>query len=400
MFFGMTVGTIAPRQAWFGLSPLSAVPSSVSRLSLIDALKAVASQIIVLHHLAFYGPMSDVARTLAPTLIDGLSSYGRWAVQVFLVIGGFLAARSLAPNGTASTGLRLIPLLWRRYLRLVLPLAAVLLLAIAASAIASHWMDHDSIPERARPLQFLAHLLLLQGVTGVDSLSAGMWYVAIDFQLFALFALSLWIASKAPARWRTVATLTLISAFALAALMYFNTRPDWDNWGVYFFGSYALGALSFWGAQPGRRHWAMLIYSATLLALVLTFRERLLALAVAVVLWLDQLGGGMQRWGNARWLTRLASVSYSVFLVHFPVLLLVNGAFTAFLPATPAVQAFGMALAWAASLLAGSLFYRWVEAPSGRWLADRKPTGSSRDTRVHDLVSLSRPVAREGADAR
>ncbi|MEY4755596.1 MAG: hypothetical protein RJA34_494, partial [Pseudomonadota bacterium] len=29
------------------------------RLALIDALKAIGAQFIVLHHLAFYGPMSD-----------------------------------------------------------------------------------------------------------------------------------------------------------------------------------------------------------------------------------------------------------------------------------------------------------------------------------------------------
>ena len=38
----------------------------MKRLPFIDALKALASQLIVLHHLAFYGPMSDYARSLAP----------------------------------------------------------------------------------------------------------------------------------------------------------------------------------------------------------------------------------------------------------------------------------------------------------------------------------------------
>lgn len=64
--------------------------SANTRLPLVDALKAIASQLIVLHHLAFYGPMSDVAFPLAPSAISWLSEYGRMAVQVFLVIGGFL----------------------------------------------------------------------------------------------------------------------------------------------------------------------------------------------------------------------------------------------------------------------------------------------------------------------
>ena len=32
---------------------------------------------------------------------------------------------------------------------------------------------------------------VLHGILGVDSLSAGVWYIAIDFQLFALTALLL-----------------------------------------------------------------------------------------------------------------------------------------------------------------------------------------------------------------
>jgi len=70
-----------------------------SRLAFIDALKAVASQLIVLHHLAFYGPMSDYAQELFPGLMSWLYDYARIAVQAFLVIGGFLAAQALTRDG-------------------------------------------------------------------------------------------------------------------------------------------------------------------------------------------------------------------------------------------------------------------------------------------------------------
>ncbi len=85
----------------------SVVSSVASRLVFIDALKALASQLIVLHHLAFYGPMSDYAQTIAPDLISWLYDYARIAVQVFLVIGGFLttqASWTLALMVRRSTG--------------------------------------------------------------------------------------------------------------------------------------------------------------------------------------------------------------------------------------------------------------------------------------------------------
>ena len=106
-----------------------------SRLPCIDALKAVSSQLIVLQHLAFYGPMSDTAYRLAPGLVDWLYDYARIAVQVFLVISGFLAARSLAPHGRLEIREHPLAMLWRRYLKLVVPFAAALLLSIAGAAL-------------------------------------------------------------------------------------------------------------------------------------------------------------------------------------------------------------------------------------------------------------------------
>jgi peptidoglycan/LPS O-acetylase OafA/YrhL len=142
-------------------------------MAFIDALKAVASQLIVLHHLAFYGPMSDVARELAPALISWLSQDARIAVQVFLVVGGFLAARTLAPQGTLVAG-NPLAVLYRRYFKLAVPYVAALLFAVACASFAGQLMEHDSIPEAPEAWQFLAHALLLQNLLGYDALSAGV----------------------------------------------------------------------------------------------------------------------------------------------------------------------------------------------------------------------------------
>ena len=94
---------------------------SAQRLPGIDALKALGCVLIVWHHLAFYGPMSDVVHTAAPGLVNWLYDYGRMAVQIFLVVGGFLATASLAPQGR-SVIREPLPLILRRYRRLALPL--------------------------------------------------------------------------------------------------------------------------------------------------------------------------------------------------------------------------------------------------------------------------------------
>ena len=60
-------------------------------------------------------------------------------------------------------------------------------------------------------------------------------------------------------------------------------------------------------------------------------------------------------------------MSSSVFLVHFPVCLLVNAVVSCLWPASPAMNALGMAAAMALSLAAGRLLYERVERRVPSW---------------------------------
>jgi len=343
--------------------------SSGSRLAFIDALKALASQLIVVHHLAFYGPMSDYALPLAPNLIPWLYDYARIAVQAFLVMGGFLAVQALARDGRL-TDKPVLGLIWRRYLKLVPPYLGALLLAIASAAIASRLMVHESIPEPPTLARFVAHLFLLQGILGCVGISADVWYVAIDFQLYALLLVTLWLARhtlpQAP-----LAGRALVIALMLASLFYFNRDDGLDNWAIYFFGAYGLGATVYWNVQRGKAPtWLGLIVALVVAALVIDFRLRIaVALTVALALGLARFSGFMENWPRLKLIDWLGQTSYSVFLVHYPVCLLVNTLFERFVPHTPAIQLFGMGVAWAASITVGALFYRQVECRAQKLLA-------------------------------
>lgn len=333
------------------------------RLALIDALKALGSQFIVLHHLAFYGPMTDWTSQWMPRVMRWLSQDARMAVQIFLVVAGFLAVRSLAPRGILVAPDPLA-LLKKRYVRTALPYLVALLLSVVCAELARHWMVHDSIPDRPEWGQFLAHALLLHSVLNIDSISAGVWYVAIDFQLFGLLLGLLWLARVLNGRMALGVAFVLMGV--ASSLYGFNLDASWDAWAVYFLGAYGLGALVSWATQPQRGLWgAFWLALLTLLvsgSLLVEFRGRIaLALAVAVLLGLAQLGGWLERWPRSRVVAYLGQISYSVFLVNFPVALVVNAWFTRFAPADAAVQTIGVVVAWIACNVVGALFYHWIE---------------------------------------
>ena len=338
-----------------------------TRLAFIDALKAIASQLIVLHHLAFYGPMSDVANELAPALFSWLSQDARIAVQVFLVIGGFLAAKALAPAGQLID-VAPLALLKKRYLKLTIPYLAAVLLAMLCAAIARSLNHHESIPNPPTVWQVLAHIALLQNILDFDSLSAGVWYIAIDFQLFTLLLATLWLARTAGGVATQRLGMLLVSTLALASLLYFNRDSNWDNWALYFFGAYALGTLSYWIGEAEQPRGLLLMVIVVVAALLIDFRSRIaVALLTALALGMARRSGVMESWPKGKVLAYLGKISYSVFLVHFPVVLVVNAVFTRIAPQNPAINALGIAFAWAASIAVGGGFFRTIERRASYW---------------------------------
>lgn len=349
--------------------------SGSEQSGLINLLKAIAAQLIILHHLAFYGPMSDHVRPVVPDVIDWLDDHARIAVQVFLVAAGFLAAQSLCQSRSYLVR-HPLRMLWRRYMKLVPPFLIATLITIGASTWARLWMTHDSISAPPQLVQLIAHALLVHSILGVESISAGAWYVAIDFQLYAVLLLQLWLAmqmqamTQCPLPWLMPG---LVVALVVASLLHFNPDPAWDVWALYFFGSYGLGALAWWVSEPVQRraHVGLLLVAMlvpSLAALIIDYRSRI-AVALSVACCLALTGRVRLPWLDRLTLVRrLGKASYSIFLIHFAVCLVVNAAFTRYVAGQPRWQAIGMLVAWAASVAAGIGFYRWVERPLNRLL--------------------------------
>lgn len=336
---------------------------SSGRIVAGDWLKALAAQVIVLHHLAFYGPMADHAWPLAPMLWSWLADEGRFVVQVFLVVGGLLAARAVAPEGRLRPGFALAPAVVQRYLRLALPVLGALVLAVIAAAFARAGMAHEATPDAPTAGQLLAHLFLVHDLAGVEGLSAGLWYVAIDFQshllLLALLGACALLRVPGAAPW-------LVAAGVAASLFVFNRRDAWDVLAPYHFAAFGLGVLVAWWGRDARRAAGIALLFA--LALALEFRPRIaLAGLVGGGLWLLALRGRLEQGTLPRVVAWLSARSYALFLVHYPVCLVVNTVFERWVSHAPVPQAIGVLLAWALSLLAADGFQRVLERPVQRW---------------------------------
>ena len=351
-----------------------------SQYWLIDVLKVVAAQIIVLHHCVSYGELASAAKELLPSVSSFLFHYGRYAVQIFLVMAGYLAAQSAEKAFAISHahsklgGSRLVAqLAMRRYLRLVGPYVAALFITIVCAALARQWSADEYIGQPETIAQILAHLFLLQGLLGYDSISAGVWYVAIDWQLFTALAVIYAVFQ------RPVMRIGVISILIVASLLYFNRHASFENSFIYFIGAYGLGILAYWagslkaikdGINPVNAKRILLAIALILLlsALHSVWLRNYLALGIAFLL----LYAGNRSYPNPQsWLARAmqwaSARAYCAFLIHFAFILLVNTVLIGLGVQSPAVAVAAIGLLTVLSWIAANYLYRWVELPIGRW---------------------------------
>ncbi len=334
----------------------------------IDLLKALACVLIVGHHLANYSPMADVSAAWMPQFIAFLYNDGRMAVQIFLVAAGYLTACAWLPL-LAQSKFSIWPKVRARYLRLSIPLFAALACTVLITAWVRPYFEPLDLSDPPEFSQVLAHLFLLQDLTWIPALSAGIWYVAIDFQLFLMA-----LASAVAAHWwhiqrgsrdvvRTVTWVWL--GLTCVSLFYWNRQPLHDNWGGYFFNAYGLGLCVASCKRAGLKLpvWA-LVLGLGLLAWSLEPRERLgVAVATALLLsWPAFLK--FDAVSLPKWVTWLSKISYSVFLIHYGVSLIVSAVVFNFWPEQMEANLVGMLVSLGLSIAAGALLFDQVEKPS------------------------------------
>jgi peptidoglycan/LPS O-acetylase OafA/YrhL len=351
-----------------------------SQYCLIDVLKVLAAQIIVLHHCVSYGQLALAASLQLPNVSSALFDYGRYAVQVFLVMAGYLAAQSAEKAFAIShahskvSGSRLVAqLAIRRYLRLVGPYIVALLITIVCAALARQWSVDEYIGQPETIAQVLAHLFLLQGLLGYESISAGVWYVAIDWQLFTALAVIYAVFQRQMVR------IGIISILIVASLLYFNRHASFEDSFIYFIGSYGLGILAYWASGLNaikasiNQASAKKILLAIAIILILSvlhsvWLRNYLALGIAFLL----LYAGNRTYSDPQsWLARVtqwaSARAYCAFLIHFAFILLANTALLALHVESPVIGLSLIALVSVLSWIAAAYLYRRVELPIGRW---------------------------------
>ncbi|MCF4006387.1 acetyltransferase [Corynebacterium uropygiale] len=319
----------------------------IRRVPGLDGIRGIAVAAVVLYH--FFGD-----------LLPG----GYLGVDVFFVLSGFLIT-SLLVREKAVTGRVSLSQFWLRRARRIFPAATFVLIIMTAIG---GWCGGDAAV--GLPRQFFSSLLFTNNWAQIIASRsyfadqgaeyfAHYWSLSVEEQFYVLwpllFLLIMKVAGKKRAR-RAILAFPLLLALLSALAMLLLYDPQQDPSRVYYgtdthaFGlllgvALALGLSSHssdpeadsWPVVTGRRTWGIPALVAMLVLLALfftlpdqspvTYRGGLLVASIATVVVVAGIvrGHTIPQWvGERRVLRHLGAISFSLYLWHWPVVIVLR----------------------------------------------------------------------------
>lgn len=371
-------------------------------LAHVEGLRAVAALTVYVNHA--YAQSWSVGLNEFPSGVLSLFSYslvaGHLAVSVFIVISGFCLA---LPVVAAGDRLRdgALEFFKRRARRILPPYygALALSLALIATVIGDKTGSLWDVPILVTWQSIVSHVLLLQDLFATGSINYVFWSIAVEWQLYFVFPLLVWGIRRHGAP--TVAALALGVGYALR-FGFADTRLARAN--PHYLGLFALGMLGaylvqskalqyrkyggldawkwlalaalaavvgmcwFWGFRESEKRFAYFDFPVAILALsVLVHSSR-------------SLNGLLRRGLSLRPLVFVGTFSYSLYLVHAPLLQLLWKFALRPLGISNALVFLALMTIGFALVLASSYgFFRVFEAPFLRKTGRLAPVASVAD---------------------
>lgn len=326
-------------------SDMEAMPGTPQRLLMLDLVRGLSALAVLLGHLRlalFPGFDLLIDPDIATKLAYLMTGFGNQAVVIFFVLSGYLVGgnvlRTRHRYDVAVYGIARISRLW-------VVLIPALLLTLALDMVIANWVPHVLKPEHMHHsgLDFVGNLFFLQTVwVPVWGSNGPLWSLACEAWYYVAFPLWVWgVLGSSNWSLRVFFLVLLVALMSAMPSRMFQLFPCW-----------VLGALAH--QAPESWHWLRhRVTGAVLLCLFLTGlgmsrlewiptaipRQDELTVALLCAAWCAHLHVSPRQTGSRRfwaWATRLSDMSFSLYLIHMPLVLLLVGAWSTapYLPPT------------------------------------------------------------------
>lgn len=350
-----------------------------ARFAFVDSLRGMAAVSIMVFHIWWYEPAPFVA--FGNRLVNDALLRTRGGVQILLVISGFVIAYTLRHVwGSWREGLLFIA---RRLVRLVPAYWAAIAIAMLTDYSCRNLWDLPSAVDGDHSVtRTIAHMTFVQDIFDHDALSAGLWTLCIEMQFYIVAVLGWSFAQRlfprpipTEPRPSGLGLLTVFAPLAFASLFSWRQMASTDHLVVHFLWMFFLGMLVWWTLDQTVPQWAFAIV-VVVAGIELIFDaewryENSVALLTALMIFAAGYYRRLDVWLNWWPLQYLGRISYSLYLIHFPICHVISAVGWKWYEDSPSPIQARLILfsSLVLSMLAAQLLYVLVEAPSARWSA-------------------------------
>ena len=302
------------------------------RLQGLDGLRAISALLVVWHHCFFmvWPPMYGKAPEGMAANMTSWLGFGHFPVVVFIVISGFCLGLPVAQNRWRGW-----KDFYKRRARRILPpyyasvvLSLVLIAVLIGQDTGTHW--DGSVPVKYG--EIWKHLLLVNNIFSAHEINGVYWSIAVEWQIYLLFPLLVWLWLK----WGpyAAATAAILIAYAISAKTH-GTPYHWTS--AHLLASFAFGLVAAYLYHHKRVARAVLAGVAALATAGVVYYCAITPIAEAsrhfptldipvgiaaacLLLLAVQPGTTPNRMLEVKGLRNTGTFSYSLYLVHMPLL--------------------------------------------------------------------------------
>jgi peptidoglycan/LPS O-acetylase OafA/YrhL len=312
-------------------------------LAFLDGIRALMAIIVVLEHIYQALRFSDDPPVLPKMLWNILAMFnvGQAPVVVFICLSGFVLTFPVL-NGNFDLG----SFAKKRFQRIYPPYIAGLVFSIVMT-LCCHWLQNESTTSVVSAGSLFTHTFLIHNFTKyITSLNGTHWTVAVEVQIYLLFAL-VWqpLACKFG---RTIPNVLFVVTPILITIAGYSLQYEYQLYVTYFTCG-GLTALCWTKCHAQERYkatvksisYAGYIILACVIGIIMTNRgayasslqapiDVLIAIATCLTILNLSFAGettlkpihAIKCGLETPILSRVASYSYSLYLIHYPIVIM------------------------------------------------------------------------------
>jgi peptidoglycan/LPS O-acetylase OafA/YrhL len=310
----------------------------------------VAALWVVFFHVGAAGHIARLEAQL-PRWADSFFTGGHLGVAVFFALSGFVIAHSV--RGAQITPSYLGRFMLRRSIRLDPPYwASILFVVLMAMLSARVRGEAFELPSLG---QFAAHVLYLQTLLGFPQINLVYWTLTYEVQFYLALVLLIMAAQKT----RIAPPLLALVPYVATVCIWLHVVPVVPGLFVNLWHAFLAGTLAYWAKSSRLALCAFALVCIVSIGLS-PDSFTLLSIGTAVALHFAFRWGYIYRGLDWRWLQFLGTISYSLYLIHNPIV----GAVSFLSARWIGSDIVTLALSIAASIGAAAVFWFLFERPS------------------------------------